>query len=558
MVNGTLKQAHLAGQLKGLRHSQQRRLERISHTRHPKNEGADVVTLERLAQAVQDLHQPLHMLLDNRGLCRLLWVGPLNTSKQLLEHLPESQRRKGNLWRLISCLYKPDRDGTAPDPQDALVALDLYPVSWLRFSHKKDAGGSSQATLWQPNHCESSGWSLVDKQILSDICESSKITTIQPVVNSPLKDESNQRVMLLTIETSDQKQNNRELSELEGLVRSAGGITVSIASQQKRGHAPHTIWGTGKLKETALEIRRHRASLVVADRELTPTQVRNLEKLLKCPVMDRSELILDIFAQRASSAAGRLQVELAQLRYQLPRLLGRGKSLSRQGGGIGTRGPGETQLEKDRRAITIRIEHLTKELKRLKRHRNLLRNRRNSLYRIALVGYTNAGKSSLLNSLCGLNVRNQVLTENKLFATLDPTTRRLIIPQEGQTPKELLITDTVGFIRELPSPLFEAFRATLEETLEADLLLLVVDLSNPDWEKHLQTVNNLLDSLGVNSLRKVVANQIDRCENSSLEAIRLIEPEALYISATSGAGIQGLKRSLLETFWGQEVKSPSG
>ena len=206
-------------------------------------------------------------------------------------------------------------------------------------------------------------------------------------------------------------------------------------------------------------------------------QSRNLERLLSCPVSDRSELILDIFAQRAGSAAGRLQVELAQLRYRLPRLLGRGSSLSRQGGGIGTRGPGETQLEKDRRAISRRIERLLRDQRQLQSHRSRLRDQRRGLPRVALVGYTNAGKSSLLNALCGKRASDRVLAENKLFATLDPTTRKLDLPCPGARPERLLLTDTVGFIRDLPAPLVEAFRATLEEALDADVLLLVVDLA---------------------------------------------------------------------------------
>jgi GTP-binding protein HflX len=302
--------------------------------------------------------------------------------------------------------------------------------------------------------------------------------------------------------------------------------------------APQTLWGEGKVLEAALEARRLGATLVVTDRELTPVQARNLERLLDLPVSDRSELILDIFAQRAASAAGRLQVELAQLRYRLPRLTGRGRSLSRQGGGIGTRGPGETQLEKDRRAIARRIERLQREVTQLGEHRARLRHGRQGLRRLALVGYTNAGKSSLLNALTRASDRDAVLAENKLFATLDPTTRRL------ELPEPVLLTDTVGFIRNLPPPLLEAFRSTLEETLEADGLLIVVDLADPAWPEQWRTVHTILDSLGATAPRRLVANQIDRCPAGEMERARVLEPAALFISATADLGLQHLRQEL--------------
>ncbi|MFM7734263.1 MAG: GTPase HflX, partial [Cyanobium sp.] len=256
-------------------------------------------------------------------------------------------------------------------------------------------------------------------------------------------------------------------------------------------------------------------------------------------------LILDIFAQRAASGAGRLQVELAQLRYRLPRLTGRGLSLSRQGGGIGTRGPGETQLKKDRRAISRRLERLQREVERLGEHRARLRRGRSDLGRLALVGYTNAGKSSLLNALTRAGAADAVLAENKLFATLDPTTRRLnLIDAEGGVSRTLLVTDTVGFIRDLPPQLVEAFRSTIEEALEADGLLLVIDLSDPAWPEQWQTVTAILDSLGSQVPRLVIGNQIDRCPALELERARALVPSMQFVSATAALGLQGLRRQL--------------
>ena len=550
-----MKQTHLAGRTKGLRPSQLRQAERLGHRRHPQGSGADLLALERLAELVLDLEQPLHLLVDTRGLCRLLWVGPLTESGQLLSHLPQNTRRRSDeqgRWRLISCLKGTAEASLTPDSREAVVALDLNPDSWLRYPCKPQAGGRWPAGAWRPDAGAPLGWSAVGSDQLQALCSE----------DLPLPDRNNpsvtpaapaktgeERVLLLTLSSQDPSRNERDLAELEGLVRSAGARPVMVCRQKQSAANPQTLWGTGKLQEAALEARRHNASLVITDRELSPVQARNLERWLDCPVMDRSELILDIFAQRAASAAGRIQVELAQLRYRLPRLLGRGRSLSRQGGGIGTRGPGETQLEKDRRAISRRIEALRRSTKQLQQHRARLRDRREGLPRLALVGYTNAGKSSLLNALCVKGNHKKVLAENKLFATLDPTTRRLTLPQPGAAARELLITDTVGFIRDLPDALVEAFRATLEEALDADLLLLVVDLADPDWNAQLKAVQRLLDELDCTKPRLVVANQIDRCQLDAINAIADQHDDVIFLSATDGTGIKGLKQRLEQEFW---------
>ena len=546
----SLKQSHLAGNVKGLRPSQKRRLEVLLHRRHPSTDRADISILENIADESLALKQSLHMIVDDRGLCRLLWIGSLDHSGHLLAHVPEVRRRKTKDWRFISCLFSGYGKDISSFAQDVIVSLDLAPVFWLRFSPLKDSRGVQSASVWILDNSVQAGWTLFEENDLAAICKGkSPINYLDKKPFFQLVD-SKERVLLLTLTGKDFLRSERDLAELEGLVRSAGADPVAIAFQKPTSFYPQTIWGIGKLKEVALQVRRENISLVIADRELTPSQARNIEQYLASPVMDRSELILDIFAQRASSAAGRLQVELAQLRYRKSRLTGRGHTLSRQGGGIGTRGPGETQLEKDRRLIVTRIERLGKDLKHLKKQRAQLRNRRKDLSRAALVGYTNAGKSSLLNALCNLSSDNQVLAENKLFATLDPTTRRLIFPRKGCSPNELLVTDTVGFIRELPAPLMEAFQATLEETLEADLLMLVVDISSPDWRFQLDTVNHLLDLLGVNSTRQVVANKIDRCESNALQAISTFDNKVIYVSATTGSGLQDLKLWLYRHFWG--------
>ena len=552
-----MRQAHLGGRTKGLRPGQLRQLDRLSQRRHPEDSGADLLTLERLAALVNELELSMHLVLDGRGLCRLLWLGPLAGSDNLREQLPASPRRSSGGWRLVSCPFQ--RQGLQAAGADAVLALDFVSHSWLRFAPHPGADGLRQAELLQPDREAPEGWHPLERGDLRDLCQLD--VTVKAGQQEDLASRSSpsaeETVLLLTLTDSDRLRGERELAELEGLVRSAGARPVAVINQRSGSANPQTLWGTGKLQEAALEVRRSGASLVVTDRELTPVQARNLERLLECPVSDRSELILDIFAQRAGSAAGRLQVELAQLRYRLPRLLGRGSSLSRQGGGIGTRGPGETQLEKDRRAISRRIERLMRDQQQLQRHRSRLRDKRRNMPRVALVGYTNAGKSSLLNALCGRRESDRVLAENKLFATLDPTTRRLELPCPGQRPDRVLLTDTVGFIRDLPAPLVEAFRATLEEALDADLLLLVVDLADTDWPGQLATVHRLLDSLGSEALRRVVANQIDRCPLEAIETIRREEPQTLFLSAKRGDGLKGLQDWLRDQFFDARAESTS-
>lgn len=544
-----MRQGVLGGRTAGLRPSQRRQLERLCHRRHPTEGLADLFTLQRLADQARELELPLSLVVDPRGLCRLLWVGELDSAGRLRERLSGSERRSDAELRLITCRGSGRHPQLQPGPSEALVALDLGPSLWLRYSHDAAAGGHWPALLLRPGDGPTPWQSDSDGE-LADLCGRTPDhpgTTGGP---RPRRQASAgvERVLLLCLSGPDPAQARREVAELEGLVRSAGSEPVGVVEQKRRpGAAAATIWGEGKLREAALEARRLQADLVVTDRELTPVQSRNLERILDLPVSDRSELILDIFAQRAASAAGRLQVELAQLRYRLPRLSGRGTSLSRQGGGIGTRGPGETQLEKDRRAISRRLERLQRDVSRLREHRSRLRQRRGGLARVALVGYTNAGKSSLLNALIRAPASEAVLAENKLFATLDPTTRRLTLLDEQQQPlRTLLITDTVGFIRALPPPLVEAFRSTIEEALDADGLLLVVDLADPAWPEQLRTVRGILADLGSQEPQLVIGNQIDRCPAGELERARSLEPGMLFISATADLGLQGLRQRLLQ------------
>ena len=320
------------------------------------------------------------------------------------------------------------------------------------------------------------------------------------------------------------------LDELAALASTAGAIVVA-RTLQKRKPDPATYIGSGKAEALALDCQAMEIDLAIVDDELSGAQQRNLEEVLGVRVVDRTQLILDIFAGRAESREGKLQVELAQLKYRLPRLTGLGTSLSRLGGGIGTRGPGETQLEVDRRRIRRRIDDLTAELAELSRQRDARRARRKKTEQtvVALVGYTNAGKSTLLNALSGANV----LVEDKLFATLDPVMRRLPLPEGG----ECLVVDTVGFIRKLPHELVEAFRSTLEEALYADLLVVVSDLSSPQYHSQRQTVLDVLSSLGAGD--KPMLEALNKAD-VAVDIGEIEPPDAILISATTGMGLDRL------------------
>ena len=329
----------------------------------------------------------------------------------------------------------------------------------------------------------------------------------------------------------EEQASEQTLDELEALLETAGGECVAKVLQNRHAPDPHSFVGEGKAEEIRELAAIHAAEMVVFDNDLSPSQIRALEEITGATVLDRSALILDIFAQRARTAEGRLQVELAQYKYLLPKLSGMGKSMSRLGGGIGTRGPGETKLETDRRHIRARIDRLEEELEQVRKLRAVERRRRqkNEIPVVALVGYTNTGKSTLLNRLTGADIP----ANNRLFDTLDTTTRQLAVSDR----LSVLLSDTVGFIAKLPHHLVDAFRATLEELAYADLLIHVIDAADPDREDHIQVVEKLISQLA-NPETPVI-----RCYNKA----DLVEPDALpvgqnnvAISARTGQGIDRL------------------
>lgn len=353
-------------------------------------------------------------------------------------------------------------------------------------------------------------------------------------------EQMEEKVILIGVSEQEGDDAEDSLAELAELVKTAGAVVVGTLIQKRESIHPGTYVGTGKVDEIAQLLAATGATGIVCDDELSPAQIKNLESILATKVMDRTLIILDIFAARATTSEGKIQVELAQLKYRLSRLSGLGKSMSRLGGGIGTRGPGEKKLEMDRRLINDRIAQLNRELKEVVKHRDITRAKRekNDVPVVAIVGYTNAGKSTLLNHLTDA----EVLEEDKLFATLDPTTR--VLELDGH--QQILLTDTVGFIRKLPHHLIEAFKSTLEEAKYADYIFHVVDASNPQMDKQMHIVYETLDRLGVRN-KKIVTlfNKMDqRTDDEPLQDFRA--DHILMISAARNEGLNEIKELLQE------------
>lgn len=374
----------------------------------------------------------------------------------------------------------------------------------------------------------------------------SSVNETGPAVETPISRRARQRAMMISVDTTG----TATFTELSELLRTAGVATVGEMLQRRSEPDPDRYFGQGKLEEAKAEIKRTGANLVVCDDELAPRQERNLEAALEVPVLDRTAVILDIFADHAHSAEGKLQVELAQLEYNLARMRGLWTHLERLGAGIGTRGPGESQIETDRRLARDRIAALRRRLRDVEKNRGVMRSRRqeSTVPQVALAGYTNAGKSTLLNALTGAEVG----VGDRLFHTLDPTTRGY--EYEG---RRHLVTDTVGFIEKLPHQLVEAFKATLEETVLADLLLHVVDASADEdkMEIQIQAADEVLGEIGAGSKpRLMVLNKIDLLDDEQRAEVRIRMPDALPVSAVTGEGIEHLKSEIDRTF--EETMDP--
>ena len=369
------------------------------------------------------------------------------------------------------------------------------------------------------------------------------------------KDTEYERTILVGLITQQQDQDTSKeyLDELEFLAYTAGGQVLKRFVQKMERPNPKTFIGTGKLDQVHTYVQQHGIGTVIFDDELSAAQQKNIEKILACKIIDRTNLILDIFAQRAQTSYARTQVELAQYEYLLPRLAGMWTHLERQRGGIGMRGPGETEIETDRRIVRDRISLLKKKLKKIDRQMEVQRGNRGKLVRVALVGYTNVGKSTLMNAIS----KSDVFAENKLFATLDTTVRKVVV---GNLP--FLLTDTVGFIRKLPTQLVESFKSTLDEVREADLLLHVVDISHPSFEDHIASVGAILDEIkSADKPTIMVFNKIDAFTNKTIDSDDLVtqktkehftleEWKSTWMNTTNGDAIfvSALEKQNFESF----------
>ncbi|MCU0534331.1 MAG: GTPase HflX [Hydrococcus sp. Prado102] len=552
------------GSLQGLKPSQIKQLQRLYHQKVPGDLFVTPEFAQRLAAISTEIDQPICAYINRRGQVIRVGVGtPRQTQIPALE-LPRYGAERLSGIRCIATKLQAEPPKEASLTAMVLQRLDALVVLTLSGEGFQRRGGGAtgyvkevyiahllpQSELNPDNRYY---WTVSSPMTLDVLINQDFLDMVEGLEAEFQReyiaqevDADRDRVIIVGLRTDDMSEEESEtgLSELGRLVDTAGGEVLDTIRQKRSRPDSQTVVGTGKVQEIALKIQTLGANLVAFDRDLSPSQVRNLETQLGVRVVDRTEVILDIFAQRAQSRAGKLQVELAQLEYMRPRLTGRGQAMSRLGGGIGTRGPGETKLETERRAIGQRIARLQQEVNQLQAHRSRLRKQRqkNEVPSIAIVGYTNAGKSTLVNALTNA----EVYAADQLFATLDPTTRKLLVPDPDRAePLTILLTDTVGFIQELPPSLVDAFRATLEEVTEADALLHVVDLSHPAWHTQLRSVMTILEEMPITPGPILIAfNKIDRASGETLEKAKEEFPLAVFISATQRFGLETLREKL--------------
>ena len=543
--------AKIEGNTSGLKSSELKALTRLGQRRYTANGGFSLEQGRELAALSRLLSRQIGLLIDRKGRVDYVLIG--DAASILIPELSRSRTGSGRLRGLrLLHTHLTDQGLSREDLMDLLfLRLDNIAVLTvdefgqpLRFQNAnllptaKTVGQvpkqSASVAGNEPYRLgEFHDW---DKAHLAPLMEAESIEDeLSRILDDSQSAKFEARAILVSVSPQPMRAQEQNLAELAELARTAGVSVAGTLQQRVTSLNPRQIITKVKLAELEVLALQGQASLIIFDGELAPTQLRNLAELTERKVLDRTQLILDIFARHATTRAGKLQVEMAQLQYTLPRLTGKNRAMDRLMGGIGGRGPGETKLETDRRRIRERMTRIHKELDALGAQRSYTRNRRSrqGLPIAALVGYANVGKSSILNAL----TNSKVLAEDKLFATLDPTTRRLRFPHE----RELVLADTVGFIRNLPKELIEAFKATLEELEVADLLLHIVDAAHPEFEAQYQAVETILADLGLLDIpRLVVLNKWDMLDEAMRLDLRVAYPDAVPVSAVTREGLDAL------------------
>ena len=531
------------GNIQGLKPSQIKRLSRLAARRYFGPGGMTPEQARELAGLSREIGRQIGLLIDRDGKPAMILAGDPNAI--FIPELPRGRTGPGRLRGLrLLHTHLADEKLSEEDLMD-MVFLRLDGVAALSVDHEGYPALFQAAHLLPPNP-DNKAYEVLPR------VRWDRADTDFPALARALEDElarlesgleagTENRALLVGVSTKPPQAMRASLDELAALAATAGLVPAARMTQRVRAMNPKFILGKGKLAELEVEALRSSSQTILFDCELSPAQMRNLADVTERKILDRTQLILDIFAQRATSRAGKLQVEMAQLKYTLPRLVGKNKAMSRLMGGIGGRGPGETKLEIDRRRVQERITRLKKELGKVRKQRGFTRERRSKagLPVVALVGYTNAGKSTLLNTL----TKSGVLAEDKLFATLDPTSRRIRFPKE----RELVLTDTVGFIRHLPEELKEAFQATLEELDAADLLIHVADASHPEVESQVAAVESILREMDLQEIPAILAlNKWDKLSEDDRERLANVFPRGIPARAKLRSSLEPLVEAILE------------
>jgi len=529
------------GNLQGLRPSDHRRLQRFYHRRVSPRQVLSPELTRQMAEISAEIGRQVGLLLDRRGLVFMVLVG----DDHKLE-IPSLQGFRQAATRLLGLRLVHTHLKGEPLTQDDLsdlahLRLDL--ICQVQVGQDGQPGRVQLAHLLPPNP-RNQQWVLmeVENPYRLDLDALALVEGLEDefarILRARRVDQKGERVILVGVYPAGGKKATASMAELRELARSSGLHVLDEVVQVRQQPDPRFVLGKGKLEELVIRSKQLGAEVLLFDRNLNPGQLRNLSELTDQKIIDRTQLILDIFAQHAHSRDGKIQVELAQLRYLLPRLVGKGTAMSRLRGGIGLRGPGETKLEVDRRRVRDRIARLERELEEVRKARMQRRARRSrkGLPVVSIVGYTNAGKSTLLNGL----THSQVIAEDKLFATLDPASRRLRFPRE----RDVIVTDTVGFIQDLPADLVNAFRATLEELEDADLLLHVADISSQYVEEQISSVRGILWEMGLGGKKELlVFNKKDLVDSRHVREM-LSKHQGVAVSALRGEGLEELSQKV--------------